>query len=125
MSTVIPTCRPGQSKVFGVARHETARILCELEANPTDVQFIWKFNNSADTVDIPQNQVHSERVRSTAAYKPMTELDYGTLLCWGRNEIGTQKEPCVFYINPAGKLKENNDKFGLNKKCDELKALFE
>ncbi|XP_063921231.1 hemicentin-2-like isoform X7 [Zophobas morio] len=99
----IPTCRPGQPKVFGVARHETARILCELEANPTDVQFIWKFNNSADTVDIPQNQIHSERTRSTAAYKPMTELDYGTLLCWGRNEIGMQKEPCIFYINPAGK----------------------
>ncbi|XP_068895631.1 protein turtle homolog B-like isoform X4 [Tenebrio molitor] len=97
----IPTCRPGQPKVFGVARHETARILCELEANPTDVQFIWKFNNTADTVDIPQNQIHSERTRSTAAYKPMTELDYGTLLCWGRNEIGMQKEPCIFYINPA------------------------
>ncbi|KYB26261.1 hypothetical protein TcasGA2_TC033687 [Tribolium castaneum] len=99
----IPTCRPAQPKVFGVARHETARILCEVEANPTDVQFIWKFNNSADTVDIPQNQIYSERTRSTAAYKPMTEGDYGTLLCWGRNEIGLQKEPCVFYINPAGK----------------------
>ncbi|XP_044264135.1 hemicentin-1-like isoform X1 [Tribolium madens] len=99
----IPTCRPAQPKVFGVARHETARILCEVEANPTDVQFIWKFNNSADTVDIPQNQIYSERTRSTAAYKPMTEGDYGTLLCWGRNEIGMQKEPCVFYINPAGK----------------------
>lgn len=96
-------CRPGQNKVFGVARHETARILCELEANPTDVQFIWKFNNSADIFDIAQNQIYTERTRSTAAYKPMTEADYGTLLCWGRNEIGMQKEPCVYYINPAGK----------------------
>lgn len=93
---------PGQPKVFGVARHETARIICELEANPTDVQFIWKFNNSADTVDIPQSQIYTEKTRSVASYKPMTELDYGTLLCWGKNEIGTQKEPCVFYINPAG-----------------------
>lgn len=88
--------------MFGVARHETARIICELEANPTDVQFIWKFNNSADTVDIAQSQIHTEKTRSVAQYKPMTELDYGTLLCWGKNEIGTQKEPCVFYINPAG-----------------------
>ncbi|XP_049821876.1 titin isoform X1 [Aethina tumida] len=98
-----PVCRPGQPKVFGVARQETARILCELEANPTDVQFIWKFNNSAGTLDIPQSQIFTEKARSTVSYKPMTEYDYGTLLCWGKNEIGMQREPCVFYINPAGK----------------------
>ncbi|KAG5870292.1 hypothetical protein JTB14_002060, partial [Gonioctena quinquepunctata] len=98
-----PTCRPGQPKVFGVARHETAKIVCELEGNPTDIQFVWKFNNSGDTVDIPQSQIHTEKARSIALYKPMTELDYGTLLCWGRNEIGMQREPCVFYVNPAGK----------------------
>lgn len=32
----------------------------------------------------------------------MTELDYGTLLCWGRNELGMQKAPCVFHVIPAG-----------------------
>lgn len=101
--SVAPVCRPGQAKVFGVARGETARIPCELEANPTDVHFFWKFNNSADTViDIPHNQIVVDRARSIAAYKPFTEMDYGTLLCWGKNEIGTQKEPCVFYLNPAG-----------------------
>lgn len=97
-------CRPGQSKVFGVARGEVARIPCELEANPTDVHFNWKFNNTADTVDIPQNQIMVDKARSTVFYKPLTELDYGTLLCWGRNEIDTQREPCVFYVNPAGEI---------------------
>ncbi|CAH1116566.1 unnamed protein product [Phaedon cochleariae] len=100
----IPTCRPGQPKSFGVARHETTRVACELEANPSDeVSFAWKFNNTSDTFDIPQSQIRTEKGRSVVAYKPMTELDYGTLLCWGRNEIGVQQEPCVFYINPAGK----------------------
>lgn len=28
--------------------------------------------------------------------------DYGTLLCWGNNDIGTQSDPCIFNINPAG-----------------------
>lgn len=102
--TVSPVCRPGQPKVFGVARQETARIPCELEANPQDVQFTWKFNNSAEMVDIAQSHITTDRTRSTAAYTPMTELDYGTMLCWGRNEIGAQKEPCVFFVNPAGKL---------------------
>ncbi|XP_057652293.1 protein turtle homolog A-like isoform X2 [Diorhabda carinulata] len=99
----IPNCRPGQPKVFGVARHEVARIVCELEGNPSDIVFVWKFNNSADMIDIPQSQIQTEKGRSVALYKPMNELDYGTLLCWGKNEIGMQKEPCMFYINPAGK----------------------
>jgi len=29
--------------------------------------------------------------------------DYGTLLCYGSNELGTQTEPCVFNIILAGK----------------------
>lgn len=99
-------CRPGQPRVYGVARQEIAEIRCELEANPTDIQFTWKFNNtdnSALTVDLPQNLIVTDRARSTATYQPMTERDYGTLLCGGSNEIGDQREPCVFYINPAGK----------------------
>ncbi|XP_045478021.1 uncharacterized protein LOC123683162 isoform X1 [Harmonia axyridis] len=115
-----PVCRPGQQKIIGVARHETARILCELEANPPEVQFVWKFNNSAGTVDIPQNQVHTEKTRSTAAYKPVTTLDYGTLLCWGKNEIGVQTEPCVYYINPAGKPDPLSNCTIMNQTADSL-----
>lgn len=40
---------------------------------------------------------------SVATYTPDAETDYGTLLCWGRNEIGSQAVPCVFHIVPAGK----------------------
>ncbi|KAF5301916.1 hypothetical protein FQA39_LY10571 [Lamprigera yunnana] len=101
-----PVCRPGQPKIYGVARQEIAEIRCELEANPADVQFIWKFNNTdnrALTVDLPQNLIVNDRARSIASYQPMTERDYGTLLCSGSNEIGDQREPCVFHINPAGK----------------------
>lgn len=28
--------------------------------------------------------------------------DYGTLLCWGSNELGKQDVPCIFNILPAG-----------------------
>lgn len=100
--SVAPVCRPGQTKVYGVARQETVKIPCDVEANPGDVQFIWKFNNSDDTVDIPQSHTATDRTRGTAAYTPMTELDYGTMLCWAKNEIGMQKDPCIFFINPAG-----------------------
>ncbi|XP_066262993.1 nephrin isoform X3 [Euwallacea similis] len=99
----IPVCRPGQQKIFGAAKQETVRIPCEVEANPSDVEFTWKFNNSADAYEISSEHIYTENTRSVAKFVPITEQDYGTLLCWGRNEIGLQKEPCVFYITPAGK----------------------
>ncbi|KAG8223242.1 hypothetical protein J437_LFUL003594 [Ladona fulva] len=98
-----PVCRAGQQKVYGVARQEAAKILCELEANPKDVSFVWKFNNTSEAVDIQQSHFVSDRARSVATYTPMTELDYGTLLCWGRNELGHQRHPCVFHVIPAGR----------------------
>ena len=65
---------------------------------------MWKFNNTIETVDIPQAQVTSDHTRSVTTYTPTTELDYGTLLCWGSNDQGSQIDPCVFHIVPAGKF---------------------
>lgn len=36
-------------------------------------------------------------------YTPSSDLDYGTISCWGRNAIGAQKSPCIFQIVAAGK----------------------
>ncbi|XP_065344977.1 contactin-6-like isoform X1 [Cloeon dipterum] len=99
----IPVCKSNQPDLFGVARQESAKITCNLDANPTDIQFIWKFNNTSETLDIPMAHMSVDRAKSVATYTPMNELDYGTLLCWGRNELGLQKHPCVFHIIPAGK----------------------
>ncbi|KAK9298048.1 hypothetical protein QLX08_008541 [Tetragonisca angustula] len=115
-----PVCHHGQIKVFGVARQETARIPCELEANPPEVTFTWKFNNTMEAIDIPQAHVASERTRSTASYTPMTELDYGTLLCWGTNDQGTQLEPCVYHIVPAGHPDTPHNCSLLNQTTDSL-----
>lgn len=53
----VPVCKPGPPKIYGVARHEEAKILCEVQANPTDLEFTWKFNNTADVFDIPPEKV--------------------------------------------------------------------
>nr|XP_046487330.1 peroxidasin homolog pxn-1-like isoform X6 [Neodiprion pinetum] len=97
-----PVCRPGQTKVYGVARQETVRIRCELEANPANVSFTWRFNSSAEAVDIAQAHVTSDRAQSVVSYTPMTESDYGSLVCLGVNDQGAQLEPCVYTIVPAG-----------------------
>ncbi|EGI70791.1 Nephrin [Acromyrmex echinatior] len=120
LGNVVPVCQHGQTKVFGVARQETARIPCELEANPPEVSFTWKFNNTMEAVDIPQAHVTSDRTRSTASYTPMTELDYGTLLCWGSNDQGTQLEPCVYHIVPAGRPDTPHNCSLLNQTTDSI-----
>uniref|UniRef100_A0A1A9WRF7 Uncharacterized protein n=1 Tax=Glossina brevipalpis TaxID=37001 RepID=A0A1A9WRF7_9MUSC len=31
------------------------------------------------------------------------EMDFGTIMCWADNNVGQQKEPCVFHLIAAGK----------------------
>ncbi|XP_068232418.1 neural cell adhesion molecule 2-like isoform X1 [Palaemon carinicauda] len=97
-----PVCRPGQLAYHGAARYEQVNIPCHLEAHPRPTSFTWTFNNSGESVDIPPSHIQSTGTYSTVSYTPNTELDYGTLLCWGTNAVGKQKHPCVFHVFPAG-----------------------
>lgn len=100
-----PICRPEQKRIYGVARHENAKVLCEVESYPPPDSFKWSFNNSAETIDVPQTRYHSgvHHFSSTLTYTPVTELDYGTVMCWANNLAGRQQEPCIFHIIAAGK----------------------
>ncbi|XP_064470696.1 hemicentin-2-like [Ornithodoros turicata] len=95
-----PVCKPGQKTVYGAARQEAVRVSCELEADPQDVTFRWRFNTSSE--NLGASNVVSEGSRSWATVVPQTEDDYGSLICWGKNGIGIQREPCFFTIIPAG-----------------------
>lgn len=101
--TVAPTCKPNQARVHGVAKQEKAEIKCQVDANPPDVQFRWTFNNSAESVDVAASHIARTGTSSVVSYTPMTELDYGTLLCYASNRVGQQRVPCVFHIIAAGK----------------------
>jgi len=104
-----PICRPEQKRVYGVARHENAHVMCEVEAYPPPDSFKWSFNNTAETIDVPQARYKtsgaasgSSLSQSMLTYTPMTEMDFGTVMCWASNTAGQQKEPCVFHIIAAG-----------------------
>ncbi|KAA0195760.1 hypothetical protein HAZT_HAZT011755 [Hyalella azteca] len=88
----------------GAARHEQVNIPCHLESHPLPHTFTWTFNNSGESVKIPQDHVTVSGAHSTVSYTPMTELDYGTLLCWGSNAVGKQRKPCVYHVFPAGMI---------------------
>ncbi|XP_072153074.1 nephrin isoform X1 [Bemisia tabaci] len=98
-----PTCGKNQSRLLGVAKQERVNISCEVDANPRDVVFRWMFNNSAQSEDVAPGLVIKSGTASVISYTPLTELDYGTLLCWASNKIGHQRTPCVFHIIAAGR----------------------
>lgn len=96
-----PICKSIQKVHYGVAKHEEAKIECEVDADPADVVFHWGFNNTSDeTLDVVS--FVSEGRKSIGTYTPRVELDYGVLYCWARNSVGKQREPCVFFVIQAG-----------------------
>ncbi|KAH6919422.1 hypothetical protein HPB50_029591 [Hyalomma asiaticum] len=97
-----PVCKEDQKHIYGVSRHESVSVRCELEADPADVTFHWRFNSSSSGKRLELASYSHALTRSTALYSPLNEDDFGFLLCWGANEIGKQQTPCNFTIVPAG-----------------------
>ncbi|BES90007.1 nephrosis 1, congenital, Finnish type (nephrin) [Nesidiocoris tenuis] len=102
-----PLCKESGKTTIGVGKGEGARVLCEVESYPPPDGFQWSFNNSAAdaTIDISPDRFHNSLALglSTLSYTPLSDLDYGTVMCWASNTAGLQVDPCVFQIIPAGK----------------------
>lgn len=99
-----PICVPDQKRIYGVARHEDAHVICRVEAYPPPESFRWTFNNTEEMVDVPQARYKNStrHTQSVLIYRPVSEMDYGTVLCWASNTAGQQKNACIFHIIPAG-----------------------
>ena len=39
--------------------------------------------------------------KSVVKFTPKTEMDFGSLVCWGSNQVGLGS-PCVFHLLPIG-----------------------
>ncbi|CAG0884521.1 unnamed protein product [Darwinula stevensoni] len=97
-----PICATGQKLVYGAGRREEIEIRCSVESIPGATAYRWSFNNSQEIVDIAQSLFTKSPEESILRYTPMTEKDYGTVLCWALNLIGNQAVPCAFHVVPAG-----------------------
>ncbi|XP_044745914.1 nephrin isoform X2 [Coccinella septempunctata] len=98
-----PVCVQEREELYGALKQETVTLRCQVDANPAIVTFHWTFNNSGDQTDVPANKFTNEVSSSRLNYTPVSDLDYGTLLCYGKNEVGVQKTPCVFQVVIAGR----------------------
>ena len=64
--------------------------------------FRWQFNTSTEYRPLPPTNIFTDDTHSVAHYTPVSEMDYGSLLCQASNNLGAQIQPCVFTILPAG-----------------------
>ena len=46
----VPVCANPDPVIYGVSKNELVDIVCRVEANPSEVQFKWTFNNSAELI---------------------------------------------------------------------------
>ncbi|KAH6931465.1 hypothetical protein HPB50_024470 [Hyalomma asiaticum] len=101
-----PVCKTHQKWVYGASKQETVSVRCELDADPTETTFRWVFNSSSSgrRRDLASQDASSSGSRSTLAFVVHSDDDYGTLLCWGTNSVGIQRDPCAFSIVPAALL---------------------
>ncbi|XP_059613324.1 neural cell adhesion molecule 2 isoform X1 [Phlebotomus argentipes] len=98
-----PICAVEHEEVLGALKHETLTLKCEVDASPPAESFHWTFNSSGEQTELPSRLHSSETGLSRLNYTPTSDLDYGTISCWGRNAIGLQKTPCIFQIIAAGR----------------------
>lgn len=63
----------------------------------------WAFNSSSEVMDIPGSRVRAVgKGRSQVSYTPRRHQDYGSLLCWATNDVGVQRQPCIYHVIHAG-----------------------
>lgn len=99
--TDVPVCRSSDPEFIGVSIGESVNVICEVDGNPDNLQYSWSFRNSSSyeetliTIDQPNNIL---------IYTPMSEHDFGSLLCTATNNLGSQRLPCVYTLILAGNL---------------------
>ncbi|KAF8793834.1 Cell adhesion molecule 1 like protein [Argiope bruennichi] len=102
-----PICKSSEPRIYGISATETVNVTCDVEADPQDISYRWSLNTTLQTIVLSNwSRGYPHGVFS---YSPQSKAGYGILLCWGRNNIGSQREPCVIKIVPAGAPESPHD----------------
>jgi len=93
---------------YGGAKGLAGEVECHVESKPGATSFRWAFNGTGELVEMPMGSYRTTADGSISVlrYTPRSELDFGTLLCWASNPLGTQSRPCVYHIYAAGNKKD-------------------
>ena len=99
-----PMCRIQQKDSYGGTKGVTSEVECHVEAKPAVTSFRWAFNATGEPVPVTSgtSRTTADGSISVLMYTPRTESDFGQLLCWATNPMGTQSQPCVYHFYAAG-----------------------
>ncbi|KAA0186546.1 hypothetical protein HAZT_HAZT002874 [Hyalella azteca] len=98
-----PVCAAPHRRTQSVQKQGSAKVICEVEAYPPQVNFTWKFNGSSEGEALPLESIENHGTISALNYTTAMEQDFGTLLCWATNAIGSQRKPCVIHLVPQAR----------------------
>ncbi|XP_013788326.1 kin of IRRE-like protein 1, partial [Limulus polyphemus] len=84
-----PVCSDHRENTYGLAKNESVNIVCNVNANPSEVKFYWSLNNSQEVMNLYSFTFND--TTSILHYKPRNLNNYGLLLCWATNVIGKPK----------------------------------
>nr|XP_042902503.1 uncharacterized protein LOC107449487 [Parasteatoda tepidariorum] len=104
---VTPVCNHRSAKIYGITPLETANVTCDIDASPREVSYKWSFNSSGEIKILQNWTMNASKKHFIFSHQRMS--GYGTLLCWTKNSIGHQKEPCTIKIVPAGEPEPPHD----------------
>ncbi|CAG2105035.1 unnamed protein product, partial [Medioppia subpectinata] len=92
-----PVCSTPFTLAFGVSLHESVDLECNVDANPPQVSFQWKFEGITDLANF--NKINE--TSSILTYAPQSGQEYGTVECMAKNTIGIQQKSCKYHIIQA------------------------
>ncbi|CAK1583241.1 unnamed protein product [Parnassius mnemosyne] len=103
-----PECSAGSvvQQLAGAPGGEV-RARCSVTAPSTrdagPLRFYWTYNSTKDVLPIPASNITIMGSSSTVIHglPKIGDDDLGWLACWASNDVGNQREPCLFRIMPA------------------------
>ncbi|VVC86484.1 unnamed protein product [Leptidea sinapis] len=104
-----PECSAGSvvQQLAGAPGGEV-RARCSVSAPSTrdagPLRFYWTYNGTKDVLPIPASNVTVMGSTSSVIHglpQVDSDQDLGWLACWASNDVGNQREPCLFRIMPA------------------------
>jgi hypothetical protein len=91
------------NKKIAIDRSSVTMVDCHLDSHPPPSTVYWISAKQGHQQRISPSQYSLMDSFSRLSYQPERESDFGELLCYGVNEVGTQTEPCRFTIEAAGR----------------------
>ncbi|CAG2163527.1 unnamed protein product [Oppiella nova] len=89
-----PVCSQPYTLVYGLSLHESIAIECEVDANPPQVSFQWKYESYTNLATFSQINDSS----SILSYTPHANQEFGQIECIAKNSIGIQRQSCKYLI---------------------------